>query len=121
MFCTQELSTVVELSERTMKECRGDSDNKKLKLKLSDILARVKGVLIAKTWKEKRDVCILTNVHEPTAEGNFCDECGRAHKPATVEDYSRHMSYVNKGNRMANSCSVGRRTWKWTKVLLFTC
>jgi hypothetical protein len=38
-------------------------------------------------WKDKQDVCILTNAYKTPAEGNFCDEYGRAHKPATVEDY----------------------------------
>jgi hypothetical protein len=38
-------------------------------------------------WKGKCDVRILKNVHKSIAEGNFCDEEGRAHKPATAEDY----------------------------------
>jgi hypothetical protein len=42
-------------------------------------------------------------MHKPQAEGNFCDECGRAHKPASVEGYSQQMYYVDKGDRMANS------------------
>jgi hypothetical protein len=63
-------------------------------------------------WKGKSDVCMLTVVYKPPAEGNFCDECGRAHKPTIAEDYSRHMGYVDKGDRMANSYSVSQRTWK---------
>jgi len=27
------------------------------------------------------------------------------------------MGYVDKGDRMANSYSINRRTWKWTKKL----
>jgi hypothetical protein len=62
---------------------------------------------------------ILTDVHKPIAEGNFCDECRIAHKPAIIEDYSRHLGYVDKGDRMANSYPLSRRTWKWTKKLFF--
>ena len=29
------------------------------------------------------------------------------------------MGYVDKGDRMANSYSINRRTWKWTKKLFF--
>jgi hypothetical protein len=29
------------------------------------------------------------------------------------------MAYVNKGDRMANSYSISRRTWKWKKKLFF--
>jgi hypothetical protein len=59
----------------------------------------------AKVWKDKRDVYMLTNIHNPPAEGNFCDESGNALKPAIVADYNRHMGYVDKGDRMANSYS----------------
>jgi hypothetical protein len=61
----------------------------------------------------------LTNIHNPPAEGNFSDEQGNAVKPLIVEDYNRHMGYVDKGDRMANSYSVSRCTWKWTKKLFF--
>jgi len=61
----------------------------------------------------------LTNIHDPPAEGNFCDNNGKAIKPQIVADYNRHMGYVVKGDRMANSYSINRRTWKWTKKLFF--
>ena len=32
---------------------------------------------------------------------------------------NRLMGYVDKGDRMANSYSINRRTWKWTKKLFF--
>jgi hypothetical protein len=79
----------------------------------------VRGVLTAIIWKDKQDACILTTEHKPTAECNFCDERGRDHQPATVEDYSWHMGNVGKGERTADSYSVSQRTWKWTKKLYF--
>jgi hypothetical protein len=53
--------------------------------------------------ESKQDVCLMMDVLKPSAEHNFCDECERAHKPAIVEDYSWHMGYVNKGDRLANT------------------
>jgi hypothetical protein len=41
-------------------------------------------------------------------------------KPAIVTDYNRHMDYVDKGDRMANSYSISRRTWKVTKTVFPT-
>jgi hypothetical protein len=78
----------------------GDFDGKTLKLKQGDIHIRVRGVLTAVIWNDKQDVCILTNMHKPQEEGNFCDEYGRAHKP-TIEDYNWHMGYVdNEGQNV---------------------
>jgi len=69
--------------------------------------------------RDKRDVRILTNIHDPPADGNFCNNKGKAIQPQIVADYNRHMVYVDKGNRMANSYSINHRTWKWTKKLFF--
>ena len=46
--------------------------------------------MTAVIWKEKHDVHVLTNIHDP-AEGNFCDESGNPLKSAIVEDCNRHM------------------------------
>ena len=70
-------------------------------------------------WRDKRDVCMLTNIHSAPAEGNFCNEGGKAIKPQIVIDYNHHMGYVDKGDRMANSCSISPSTFKWTKKLFF--
>ena len=46
---------------------------------------------------------MLTNIDNASAEGNFCNEEGKAIKPKTVKDYNHHIGYVDKGDRMANS------------------
>ena len=48
---------------------------------------------------------MLTNTHSAPAEGNFCNEGGKAIKPQIVMDYNHHMGYVDKGDRMAISYS----------------
>jgi len=84
-----------------------------------DLQVRTRGDLTAIMWRDKRDVRILTNIHDPPAEGNFCNNNGKTIKPQIVADYNRHMGYVDKGDRMANSYFINRRTWKWTKKLFF--
>jgi hypothetical protein len=70
-------------------------------------------------WKDKREMHMLTNMHNPLAECNFCDNNGNALKSAIVEDYNRHMGYVVKRDRMANSYTISCHTCKWTKKLFF--
>jgi len=36
-----------------------------------------------------------------------------------MQDYNRHMGYVDKSDHMTNSYSGSRWTWKWTKKLFF--
>jgi hypothetical protein len=62
---------------------------------------------------------MLTNIHNDSTEGNFCDSKWKAIKPHIVADYSRHRGCVDKGGRITNSYSICRWTLKWTKTLFF--
>ncbi|PNF42631.1 hypothetical protein B7P43_G01270 [Cryptotermes secundus] len=85
-----------------------DFRRRQFQLKKGDIRVRVRQNLTALVWKDKRDVYILTNMHSPPAEGSFCDEHGNAMKPAIVANYNKHMGYLDKADRMANSYSICR-------------
>jgi hypothetical protein len=93
---------------------------KNLKLKQGDIKTRVRRNLTAMIWKDKRDVNMLTNMHHPPAEGNFCDEHRNTLKLAIIHAYNRHMGYKNQIDHMMNTYSIRRQTWKWTKKTFFT-
>jgi hypothetical protein len=80
---------------------------------------RTRGELTAVVWRDKRDMCLLTNIHNPPREGNYRNEHRSAIKPAILADYNRHMGHVDKADRMANSYTASRRTWKRTKKLFF--
>ena len=95
--------------------------HKRLRLKRGDIRVRTRDDLTAVVWRDKRDVCMLTNIHDPPSEGNFRDEHGNAIKPAIVADYNRHMGYVDKTDRMANSYTSSCQTWMDKKTLFSTC
>ena len=71
---------------------------KTTKLKRGDIRIRTRADLTAKLWRDKRDVCMLTNIHSAQAEGNFCNGGGKAIKLQIVMDYNHHMGYVDKGD-----------------------
>jgi len=82
-----------------------------MKMKRGDLMTKVKGNLTAIVWKDIRNVNILTNMHSSPLEGNFCDECGKAMKPAIMHDCTRH-GYIDKSARMTNSYSLSRQAWK---------
>jgi hypothetical protein len=85
---------------------------KSTKLKRGDIHVRTRADLTAILWRDKRDICVLTNIYNDPAEGNFCNDGRKAIKPQIMMDYKHHMGYVNKGDRKANSYSVSQRTLK---------
>jgi hypothetical protein len=96
-----------------------DLKPKTTKLKRGDIRVGTRADLTAIQWRDKRDVCMLTNINNAPAEGNFCNERGKSIKLQFVMDYNHHMGYVDKGDRMANSYTTSRHTFKWTKKLFF--
>ena len=98
-----------------------DLEPKALRLKSDDIRARTRGDLTAVVWRDKRDVCLLTNIRDPPTEGNYRDEHRNTIKPAIVADYNRHMGHVDNADRMANSYTASRQTWKWKKSSFSTC
>jgi len=75
-----------------------------------NIRVRTRGDLVAVVWRDKRDVCLLTNIHDTPTEGNYRDEHGNAIKPAIVADYNCHMGHVDNADRMANTYTASHRT-----------
>jgi hypothetical protein len=51
---------------------------------------------------------MLTSIHDPLADSNFCDESEKALMPAIVEDYNQHMGYITNSDRMVSSYSIIR-------------
>jgi len=92
-----------------------------LRLKRGDIRVTTRGDLMAVVWKDKRDVCLLTNIHNPPREGNYRNEHSNVIKLTSVADYNRHMGHVDNSDRLANSYTASRKTWKWTKSSFSTC
>jgi len=89
------------------------------KLKWGDFRVKTWADFMTILWRDKREICTLMNIHDVPAEGNFCNEGGKALKPQTVIDYNHHVRYVDKGDRMANRYSISHHTFKRMKKLLF--
>ena len=101
------------------KDLPPDFGSKNLKLKRGDLRVRTRGGLTALVWKDRQEVYMLTNMDQPPAEGNLCDNGNRPVRPDIVKRYNWHMGYVDTSDRMANSYSISRHTFKWTTKLFF--
>ena len=92
---------------------------KTIKLKKGDIHISTRADLTAIMWWEKKDTCMLMNIHDVPADGKCCNEGGKAIKPQTAMYYNHHIGYVDKGDKMANSYSISHCTFKRMKKLFF--
>ena len=80
---------------------------RKMKLKRGYLKNNVKGNLTAIVWKEKQNVNVLTNMHSPTLDGNFCHEHGKAVKLATIQIY------------ISQTHGICGKIWLHVKLLLY--
>jgi hypothetical protein len=68
---------------------------------------------------DKRDVCMLNNIHDMPQEENLCNEQGNAIMLEILKGYNHHMGYVEKDDRITNTYS--HWPWKWTKSCFSIC
>ena len=92
---------------------------KTTKLKRGDIYIRTRADFMAILWQDKRDICVLMNIHHAPVKGNFFNMGWKAIKLQIVMVYNHHIGYVDKGDRMANSYSISHHTFKWMKKFFF--
>ena len=55
---------------------------KTVKLKRGEFRIRTRADLTAVLWWDKRDICMLTNIHDVPVEGSFSNEGGKVIKVA---------------------------------------
>jgi hypothetical protein len=65
---------------------------------------------------DKRDACMLNNIHDIPHEENLCNEQGNVMKLEIVKGYN----HVEKDKRMTNTYSISQRRRKWTKAVFPT-
>lgn len=69
-------------------------------LKWCNSLSRTGDTLTAMVWRNKRDIHTQTKMHQPTRNGNYCDEHGNAINPEIIWDQNRYKDYADSGDRM---------------------
>jgi hypothetical protein len=92
-------ATFYDLHTKTTNCCGTVKPNRKgmpknfghtMKMNRSDLETKVKSNLTATVWKDKQNVNKLKNLQSPKLEDNFCDEDGKAMKPAIIQDCNTH-------------------------------
>jgi len=91
----------------------------KVNMKRGDLKTKVKGNLTTIVWKDKQKGNTLMNMYSPQLEGNFFGKHGKAMQLAMIQNYDRHMRFVDKSDHMIKCYSISRWTWKWTKKPVF--
>ena len=99
------------------KDMPRDFGRKQQKLKRGDVRVGTRGGLTGLIWKNRREGYVLTNMNPALAEGNFCDYCNCPMKPNIVEQYNRHVGYIDSSDHMASGYLMSQRTSKWTTKL----
>jgi hypothetical protein len=64
-------------------------------------------------WEDKREVYILSNMNQPSAEEKFQWRQESVLKPSTVAHYNNHKQYVDQSDGMANCYLMSQSTFKW--------
>lgn len=92
--------------------------SKNTKLKKGDLVEKFGHGMTAMCWKDKREVYMLSNMHDPQKTSSTI-VAGICEKPNMILCYNKNMGFVDLSDRMANSYTFGRKTLKWTKKLFF--
>ena len=91
----------------------------KLKRK-GDCVFRRNGPLLCLKWREKRDVLMLTTIHEAifVETGREDREGNKVEKPESVYYYCGRMGGVDLSDQLLNYYSFLRKSNKWSRKLL---
>lgn len=92
------------------------------KMEKGDIIHKQANKIMAMRWQDKRDVTLLSTIHEPVMQvSQNLDPVTRApiNKPQCVIDYTFNMRLVDKSDSMISSIECARKTMKWYKKLFF--
>lgn len=86
-------------------------------LQKGDIAFRRKGPLVYLRWKDKKDVYLLTTVHNPLEKTTVTTRAGTKEKPKAIQNYIMKMGGVDHSDQLMSYVPLHRRTTKcWKKV-----
>lgn len=92
------------------------------KLEKGEIIHLNKNNLMAFKWQDKRDVHMLTTLHEPgfgpTKKKNYKDD-KTIWKPLAIIDYNANMGPIDKSDMQMSFSECVRKTVKWYKKFFF--
>ena len=66
-------------------------------------------------WKDKRDVCVISNAHVPIVMDSVNRHGKSKRKPNVVHIYNNHMLEIDRSDQLLSYHSVLRKTIRWYK------
>ena len=90
-------------------------DLRNLKLKKGESSYRRQGDMAVLKWQDKRDVTLLSTVHDPTKTVVHQTRTATTNKPIVVADYTSNMCGVDKSDQLLAYVPMNRRSVKWWK------
>lgn len=106
----------------TVRVNRKGMPNLTQKLNKGETVSMASNHLLAVKWKDRRDVVMLTNMHEDhmvTLDKVDFKSKEPIKKPAPVVDYNANMGAIDRSDMMLSSTECARKTIKWYKKLFF--
>ncbi len=95
-------------------------------MKKGDILTERDGPLFFLKWKDKRDVTVLTTLHDDTVitkrrrTASVTGGFEEISKPTAIEMYNKYMGGVDKLDQLLAYYGFSRRTFKWWRKAFFS-
>jgi hypothetical protein len=90
------------------------------KLKKGESIALHTDTMMAQTWRDKRDVTMLSTIHTAefveTGKTDYRTGAPKT-KPSAADDYSKNMGKVDRSDMMISFVKSTRKTMKWHKKL----
>ncbi|KAK9694585.1 Transposase IS4 [Popillia japonica] len=113
-----------QMTYGTMRINRKDlpTELQKKKLKKGEIIAFQRGKLMTMKWRDKKDVCLLSTIHNPTQVAtNKRNKDGNAIlKPKLVVDYNNTMGGIDRFDQQLHDYPIPRkRGKKYYKKIFF--
>ena len=97
--------------------CQKQSQKLNLK-KNGECVFRRDGPLLCFKWREKKDVTMLSTIHEAVETGKTDREGNKIEKPEAVYYYCSRMGGVDLSDQLLNYFSFLRKSTKWSRKLL---
>ena len=99
------------------KDC--PTEVKQKKLKRGETIARYSGGILVGKWKDKRDVCYISNEYENTMLNVTNRRGDTREKPLPIIQYNTYMAGVDRQDQLLSYYPCERKTIRWpTKIFV---
>lgn len=88
------------------------------KLKTGESTFRRKGEVLIHAWKDKREVKMVSSIHNAKMDWTTNSRKEKTKKPISVIDYNKYMKGVDRADQYLSYYSLLRKTIKWPKKVV---